>query len=434
MTPGARLKAASEVLDDILSRHRPAATALADWGKAHRFAGSGDRSAIGSLVYDALRQRQSISARMGQETPRALALGAALSAFAMSAEEIGRAADGSPHALSPLSPAETEALSGAAPTCLGVHIAGDFPEWLAPSLHRAFGDGTLAETTAMATRAPIDLRVNTLKATREQVLAALAHTGALATPLSPIGIRIAAPAGRARAPHVEAETAHGQGWFEVQDEGSQLAALLAGAKPGMEVLDLCAGAGGKTLALAAEMENSGKLYAYDVDKLQLRPIFERLKRADVTNVAVLDAGRVAALEALGPRFDLVLADAPCSGSGTWRRRPDSKWRLKPKQLAERQKDQAEVLTLAARLVKPGGRLVYVTCSILPEENTDSVAAFLASHPQYAILPYASAWRERLPGEPPRSADGRDDGLLLTPASHGTDGFFVTILVRRILAR
>ncbi|MCK9909854.1 RsmB/NOP family class I SAM-dependent RNA methyltransferase, partial [Microbacteriaceae bacterium K1510] len=179
-----------------------------------------------------------------------------------------------------------------------------------------------------------------------------------------------APEGAAKAPHLEAETAHGKGWYEVQDEGSQIAALLAGAGPRMQVLDLCAGAGGKTLALAAGMQNTGQIYAYDSDKKQLRPIFERLKRAGARNVQVLEAGDEAALSALGPRFDLVLVDAPCTGSGTWRRKPDAKWRLKPSNIPERQEDQRRVLELGAGLTKPGGLLVYVTCSVLPEENQD----------------------------------------------------------------
>jgi 16S rRNA (cytosine967-C5)-methyltransferase len=243
-------------------------------------------------------------------------------------------------------------------------------------------------------------------------------------------VRVPAPEGAGRAPHLEAEAAHGKGWFEVQDEGSQVAALLAGAGPRLQVLDLCAGAGGKTLALAAAMQNTGQIYAYDADKRQLRPIFERLKRAGARNVQVMDAGDEAALLALGPRFDLVLVDAPCSGSGTWRRKPDSKWRLKPANLPERQGEQRDALELGARLVKPGGTLAYVTCSVLPEENTDQIAAFLASHGEFAIEPFEALWRERLGSEPPASADGRTDTLQLTPAHHGTDGFFIALMRRQ----
>jgi len=429
MRPGARLQAAADVLADILGRHRPAATALADWGKGHRFAGSGDRAAIGTLVYDALRRKSSIAARMGTDDPRALILGAAARALGLSAEEVAGAADGSPHALAPLSHEEKAGLVAALPDGTPAHVAGDIPDWLMPSFERAFGARAAEEGAALAARAPIDLRVNTLKATRDKVLKALARFEPQPTRYSPVGVRIAAPEGPARSPHVDAEAAHGKGWFEVQDEGSQVAALLSGAAPRMQVLDLCAGAGGKTLALAAAMQNTGQIYAYDADKRQLRPIFERLKRAGARSVQVMEAGEAAALEALGPRFDVVLIDAPCSGSGTWRRKPDSKWRLKPANIPERQAEQARVLDLGAGLVKPGGRLVYVTCSVLPEENTDQVAAFLARHADFALEPYAPAWREGIGSEPPGSADGREDTLQLTPARHGTDGFFIALLCR-----
>jgi 16S rRNA (cytosine967-C5)-methyltransferase len=429
MRPGARMKAAVEVLGDIFDRHKPAATALTDWGKAHRFAGSGDRAAIGNLVYDALRHRQSLAAQMGSDTARALVLGAAQRAFGMTAEAVAAAADGSPHALEPLSPDEAAALQAAPATDLPAHVAGDFPEWLTPSLTRVFGAGAADEGRAMAERAPIDLRVNTLKATREKVLKALAHAGAIETPHSPIGVRIPAPQGSQRAPHVEAEAAHGKGWFEVQDEGSQIAAQLAGAKPRQQVLDLCAGAGGKTLALSAIMQNTGQIYAYDRSRGQLRPIFDRLKRAGARNVQVMNGGDEAALDVLGARFDLVLVDASCTGSGTWRRRPDSKWRLKPQNIVERQEEQRAALAQAARYTKPGGQLVYVTCSILPEENSDQIDWFMAQHDGWTIVPWRERWQSAFGGEPPLSADGSEATLLLTPARHGTDGFFVAILQR-----
>ncbi len=429
MRPGARIAAAAEVLDDVLNRHRPAAMALADWGKAHRFAGSGDRAAIGTLVFDALRRRASIAARMGAETPRALALGAASRALGLTPEEVASAADGSEHALSPVSDEERSSLSGDLPADAGAAISGDIPEWLLPSFERAFGGNAAAEGAGLSARAPVDLRVNALKSTRDKVLKALSHFGAEETKFSPAGVRVPAPEGARKAPHLEAETAHGKGWYEVQDEGSQLAALLAGAGPRMQVLDLCAGAGGKTLALAAGMHNTGQIYAYDIDKKQLRPIFERLKRAGARNVQVLDAGDEAALAALGARFDLVFVDAPCTGSGTWRRKPDAKWRLKPANIPERQAEQQQVLELGASLTKPGGLLVYVTCSVLPEENQDQVAAFLGAHGDFAVEPFGEVWSARVGGDAPQSADGRSDTLQLTPAKHGTDGFFIALMRR-----
>ncbi|WP_072395126.1 RsmB/NOP family class I SAM-dependent RNA methyltransferase [Hyphomicrobium sp. CS1GBMeth3] len=425
MKPGGRIQAAAEVLEDILVRHQPASTALADWGKRHRFAGSGDRAAIGTLVFDALRRRLSLAAQMGGEAPRLLAIAAAPRALGLSVDDVLAACDGSVHAPQPIDETEQARLAVGEPAAdAPAHVGADVPEWLMASFVRAFGERAIAEGRAMAERAPIDLRANTLKATREKVLSALSNFGAQPTQLAPFGVRIAAPEGPRKSPHVEAEAAHGKGWFEVQDEGSQLAAALSGAGPRQQVLDLCAGAGGKTLALAAAMQNSGQIYAYDADKGQLRPIFERLQRAGVRNAQVLEGGNRAALEALGARFDTVLVDAPCSGSGTWRRKPDAKWRLKPEALATRQKEQREVLELASGLVKPGGRLIYVTCSVLPEENVDQVAWFLGAHPGFALVPFGEAWRAALGSEPPHSADGSAETLLLTPALHGTDGFFV----------
>lgn len=429
MRPGAHIKAAVEVLEEVLGRHRPAATALSDWGKAHRFAGSGDRAAIGNLVYDALRRRRSLAARMGSDTARAIALAAAPRASGLSLEAVIASADGSPHALDPLTAAEQSALATPLPADAPVSVRGDFPDWLEPSFVRAFGEAAAAEGAALARRAPVDLRVNTLKADRDKVLKALARFGAEPTPLSPIGVRLPAPEGPGRQPNVEAEIGHGRGWYEVQDEGSQLAALMAGAGPRQQVLDICAGAGGKTLSLAAIMRNTGQIYAYDDEATRLRPILERLKRAGVRNAQVLPAGDAAALAALGPRFDLVLVDAPCTGSGAWRRRPDAKWRLKPANLTQRLEEQRAILGAAAPLVKPGGRLVYATCSVLPEENADQVAWLLANHSPFAALPWREAWTAGVGSEPPASADGSAETLLLTPARHGTDGFFVAVLKR-----
>ena len=430
MKPAARLQAAIDVLAQINERHQPAAMALADWGKAHRFAGSGDRSAIGNVVYDALRHRAMSAFHMRSDSPRALVLGALADARHLGLAAIRALFDGSQHGPSQLSGDEITRLTHRLPHDAADWQQANVPQWLAPHLRRVFGDRLVDEGTALAQRAPVDLRVNTLKTSRDEALAALAAHGAVATPLSNTGIRIAAPSGDGRTPNVEAEAAHGRGWFEVQDEGSQIAAALTGVRPGQHVLDLCAGAGGKTLAMAAQMRNEGRIHAYDSDKSRLRPIFERITRAGATNIDVLPAGDTAALDALGARFDVVLVDAPCSGSGTWRRKPDAKWRLKPDVLSARLKDQQTVLTRASRHVKPGGRLVYVTCSLLADENTDQVTSFLRANAHFALLPWRQAWAAALDSSAPKvSADGRDDSLLLSPASHGTDGFFIAVLTR-----
>ena len=242
-------------------------------------------------------------------------------------------------------------------------------------------------------------------------------------------MRIPAPGPDTRNANVEAEPAHGLGWFEVQDAGSQVAALLSGVQPGMSVADICAGAGGKTLALAALMKNEGRLVAHDLDRFRLRPIFERLTRAGVTNCEVISAQDKGKLEAAGP-FDCVVIDAPCSGSGSWRRKPDAKWRLTKKQFDQRLKDQALVLEKGFALAKPGGTILYITCSVLPEENTEQVADFLKRHPEMEIVPYKEQWAKTIGGRAPDSADGASDTLVLTPARNDTDGFFVAVMRKR----
>ena len=404
--------------------------ALADWGRAHRFAGSGDRAVIGNLVYDALRRKASAACLMGAQTPRALVIGTLQLAWNEDLNAIAALTDGSRHAPAALSQIECAALGRGLPADAPDHVRGDFPAWLTPSLERAFGSATVSQMQALSVRAPLDLRTNTLRATRDQVLAVLAPHGATATLLSPLGVRIAPSGHNGRTPNVEVLDAHARGWYEVQDEASQIAALLTGVRPGMAVADVCAGAGGKTLAMAARMDNGGALHAYDLSSARLRPIHARLKRAGATIVSVLDAGRTDQLAALAGQLDLVLVDAPCTGSGVWRRMPETKWWLTRAELEQRQAEQVIVLDIAAPLVGRGGRLVYATCSILPEENVDQIAAFIARHPDFTVIPTATAWARAIGGPAPSSADGRTDTLQLTPRTHGTDGFFVAVLERQ----
>jgi 16S rRNA (cytosine967-C5)-methyltransferase len=431
MTPGARLSAAIEVLADIERTRRPAPDALRDWGLAHRFAGSGDRAAIAGLVYDALRRRASSAYVMEDEHPRAVLLGMLRLARGLDAGAIARLVDGSRFAPSPLSDEERARLGGASLAGAPPWIAGDYPEWLDPHLARVFGDERSAEGAALANRAPLDLRVNALKSERQKVAAALADLVPSPTRWSPHGLRLALDAD-AKSPAIHAEPAFIKGLIEVQDEGSQLAALLAGARPGQQVVDLCAGAGGKTLALAAAMENRGQLYATDLDKRRLAPIHARLERAGVRNVQVRTPRAKDVLADLERRADLVLIDAPCTGIGTWRRNPDAKWRLRPGALGFRLKEQTAAFDRAAVLVKPGGRIAYITCSLLAEENGDQVRALLARHSDFAVVPPAEAANAL--GERAllfrRAVLLSDEGLLMTPRRTDTDGFYVSILVRR----
>ncbi len=338
MIPAAHVSAAIEILDDLAQRRRPAAEALKDWGVSHRFAGSKDRAAIASLVFDALRKRASAAYVMGAETPRAIMLGALREARGANATEISILCSGEGHAPAPLSDDERARLQGAMLDGAPDYVRGDYPQWLAERFSAAFGPRAAEEGAALAARAPIDLRVNILKASREQALEKLAHLSPTLTPLSPIGLRI--EAGQGRGPALTAETAYVKGLVEPQDEASQLASLLCAASPGEQVLDLCAGGGGKALALAAQMHNRGQVYAYDDDGRRLMPIHERLERAGARNIQVrAPRGKADVLADLEGRCDLVLIDAPCTGTGAWRRHPDAKWRLAPGALELRLKEQ-----------------------------------------------------------------------------------------------
>jgi 16S rRNA (cytosine967-C5)-methyltransferase len=430
MTPAARVSAAIEVVADIEARRRPAADALKDWGLSHRFAGSSDRAAIAGLVYDALRRKSSSAWLMGQSTPRAALIGMLHRERGLGVEDIAALCSGARFAPVPLTDAERTSLAGDTLAGAPAHVRGDYPDWLDPHFSQAFGENRAAEGEALASRAPLDLRVNTLKAEREEIEPKLAHLNLEPTRWSPIGMRLRLSAD-AKNPAIHAEPAFLKGAIEIQDEGSQLAALLAGAKAGQQIVDLAAGAGGKTLALAAVTENTGQIYATDIDKRQLAPIHERITRAGARNIQVrTPRGEADVLADLAGRIDLVMIDAPCTGTGTWRRNPDAKWRVRPGALAEREKQQEALLDRAAAFVKAGGRIAYITCSVLPEENGDQVRAFLARQPEFTAVSPREVAAAAL-GERGmlfcHAALLSEEGLLMTPRTTDTDGFYVAVM-------
>ncbi len=429
MTPAARIAAAIDIFADIETHHRPASDALKDWGLSHRFAGAKDRAALASLIYDALRCRASAGFIMGAETPRAIMLGSLREMRDLPVEAIAALCTGQGFAPASLTAEEAARLSAASLEGAPIYVRGNFPEWLAPSFAAVFGEAAVAEGEALSARAPLDLRVNTLKTTRQKAQAALAHLGAVPTPLSPLGLRVPlAPDGRN--PSLAGEPAYMKGLVEIQDEGSQLAALLCGAKPGEQVLDLCAGGGGKSLALAAAMDNHGQIYATDRNAARLAGIYPRLEKAATRNVQLRPPRRGSdVLADLAGRCDLVLVDAPCTGTGTWRRNPDAKWRIRPGALEQRQKEQDELIESATQFVKPGGRLIYVTCSLLREENEDRIAAFLARQDEFVPIGANELAEAAGLAELGCFASRLGPGLRFSPATAGTDGFFVAGLRR-----
>jgi 16S rRNA (cytosine967-C5)-methyltransferase len=428
MRHSGQVAAAIAVIEDFERRRVPLKTALADWARAARFAGAKDRAFIAGLALDVLRRRRSLAAAMEDDTPRAATLAALRFVWGKSIEDIAEIAAEAPHGPGALSESERAQLEKSdAPT------ARDYPDWLDAAVRRAFGAAANAEMAAFAARADVDLRLNTLATTPEKALDALKTVGAAAHPFVATAARIEAPDAADRAPAVTIIPAFNKGWVEVQDLGSQIAALAAGDVKGRQVLDLCAGGGGKTLALAALMNNRGQLYAYDEDARRLAPLYERARRAGVRNLQIInpvtDKG---ALNALAGKIDVVFVDAPCTGSGTWRRHPDTKWRLTPEQLARRMAEQDKALRAAASFVKPGGRMIYVTCSFLVEENEDRLAAFLAEQPSFAMTPAinqikASGLMTDTGLAAITKGETADGALRLTPARFDCDAFYIAVL-------
>lgn len=430
MPPGGRISAAMEVLAEMEKHHRPATEALRDWGRTHRFAGSSDRAAIGNLVFDALRHKASASWVLEDETARAAVLGTLVSHWKKSPEDLKTWFEGDRHAPSPLSETETASLNNRNLNEAPNWVQADLPEWVAPLFEANFDEELVVEGKALAERPPIGLRVNTLRSNREKVAKALARFSPRETRLAPDGLYVTPPEGFGRTANIQADGAYQKGWVEVQDEGSQVVAHLAFAQPGEQILDYCAGAGGKTLALAACMQNKGQLFAYDSDRSRLAPIHERLKRASCRNVQVREP-QEGVLKDLENRMDRVVVDAPCTGSGVWRRRPDAKWRLTPEALEKRLEEQQQVLRGAAVYVKPGGYLCYITCSVFGEENEGQVYNFLEENGgNFEILSAGEVWQDLFSFDAPQPWSADECSVTLTPATTGTDGFYFAVLGRK----
>ena len=398
--PG-RVAAAIEILDRFHERPAPLSVLIAGWGRSARYAGSKDRAFVRGLCLETLRRWKSFA---GPESRR-IAVLLTLRAWHWDAARIAEAFGGEhgPGALS-----DEELASGPLD-------AVDLPDAVLAHVTDA------AEVSeALAARAPVDLRANALKANQDKALKALKTLGAEQSPLSPIGLRIPPSPAADKGPGVTVIPAFGKGWVEVQDEGSQLTALVAGDLHGKQVLDYCAGGGGKTLALSAGMNNSGQVFAYDSNASRLAPIHERLRRAGARNVQVVAPSEPERLEALAGKMDLVFVDAPCSGSGTWRRHPDAKWRFTDTMLEQRVAEQDAVLRQAAAFVKPGGVLLFVTCSFLPVENDQRVESFVKDHDDFAWTGPLKACPDQLREKLNAFSDGK--ALRLSPWASQTDGF------------
>lgn len=405
------LQLATQALDLVLDFKRPADAELSAFFRDHKKLGSHDRAFVAEAVFGVLRRYRYLSVVVPAANPRTLVIAWLIKARGMSGAVLEQFAK--PELIDHIRNAKTDDL------VLG--IAADLPDWVIEKLQPSMGDADiLALGRALQLQAPLDVRVNTIKANRETVLAQLLAEGMAveATPYSPWGIRFKDH------PAINRHPLFVNGSLEVQDEGSQLLALLVGARRGEMVCDFCAGAGGKTLAIGAMMASSGRLYAFDVAEKRLVKMKPRLARSGLSNVMpqLLSSENDTRVKRLAGKLDRVLVDAPCSGLGTVRRNPDLKFRQSPESVAELTQKQTAILRAAAKLLKPGGRLVYATCSLLQDENESIVEALLAEG-KFTLLPVSDILAQ--------SKIALDTGTMLkmSPALHGTDGFFAAVLVK-----
>lgn len=426
MKPGARVAAAIELLEKVERSQSPADDVISAHYRGRRFIGSKDRREISRLVFSAIRHHARLNhwTNGGDIRKRMLALLRRVDD--LSPAEIAGLFSGDGYAPPALNPEEASFVRAPTdrPADAPAWVAAEIPEWLYPDLATAWGEETEDEAAALNTPAPLDLRVNTLKADVGRALEVLRNDKieAEATPLSPIGLRLS---GRV---NLQATTTFKGGFVEVQDEGSQLIALLTAAKADQRTIDFCAGGGGKTLALAATMKDGGPLIACDLEEERLKRLGPRLKRAGVFNItrqsiSGLDDPWIAANVGTAER---VLLDVPCSGAGAWRRNPAAKWRLTPDRLDGYTKTQQEILETASQLVAPGGRLIYATCSVLQAENEKQIDRFLSTNLGFRLVPVGEVWAETIGGDCPCA----NPYLKLTPYRNGTDGFFAAVMERQ----
>ncbi len=435
MQDGGRIAAAIEILSDVLASRTSVKVAVRKWSKEARYAGSKDRAWISGLVLEALRRKNSASWLMNSDEARSIVLGTLRLAWGWTPLDIENSFSDTYAPSIPLTKLEKTSLDENSIEDSPSHVQGDFPVWLNEQIQRVFQSEAVSECQAFASRADVGLRINALKISGEGDFSGLINkSNGVSSELLKLAIRIPSTDPRMKDKSLERIPAYSTGSVEVQDEGSQIAAYASNARPGEKVLDYCAGAGGKTLTLSAMMANTGCIYAHDRDLRRLMMLIPRLKKSGASNVKIIDKKNRQLMENEQDKFDCVLVDSPCSGTGTWRRKPEAKWLLSETALSRRITEQNQILRDSSKYLKPKGRLVYIVCSFLMEEGEDRIEEFLAQNPEFrdvdaANEAIASGQLTEFGAEMVKMNRTKFGGVRLTPLKSNTDGFFFAVLRR-----
>ncbi len=428
MKLASQIQSSIEILEQILNRHRTVPSVMKEWAVNNRYAGVKDRATITNILNASLRRKSSSSYIMSDDSPRAILIGTLINEFQFNNNKLYDLFNNEMHAPESLSGEEVFKIEGAKDRLKEAKnwIKNDLPEWAISEYERTFDINQDKQLQHLSNMPDLDIRVNSLKTNVSKVESELQKFLPIHTLYSPYSLRFKATGLSHKYPNLEKTLAYSKGHIEIQNEGSQIASILSGVIPGQQVLDYCAGHGGKAVVLSMLMNNSGQIFLHDIDESRLSSVPSRMRRLGIKNYQIK-----VNLENIqnSNLFDVVFVDAPCTGSGTWRRKPDLKWRSSKEKLNDNIKAQHDIIREASKFVKVGGKLIYVTCSVFDSENDSQISDFLSSNSTFKLINYQTQWKYDENNIPKNAKSHNEDTLLLSPMTHNTDGFFVAILER-----
>ena len=428
MKLASQIQSSIEILEQILNRYRTVPSVMKEWAVNNRYAGVKDRATITNILNASLRRKSSSSYIMSDDSPRAILIGTLINEFQFNINNLYDLFNNEIHAPESLSGEEVFKIEGAKERLKEAKnwIKNDLPEWAVSEYERTFDIDQAEQLQHLSNMPDLDIRVNSIKTNISKVESELQKFLPINTAYSPYSLRFKATGLYHKYPNLEKTLAYSKGRIEIQNEGSQIASILSGVSPGQQVLDYCAGHGGKAVVLSMLMNNTGQIFLHDIDESRLSNVPSRMRRLGIKNYQIK-----VGLENIQNNnlFDVVFVDAPCTGSGTWRRKPDLKWKSSKEKLNDNIKAQQNIIREASKFVKIGGKLIYVTCSVFDSENDSQISNFLSSNSTFKLINYQTQWKYNENNIPRNAKSHNDDTLLLSPMTHNTDGFFVAILER-----